>query len=210
MRGFLPVLGCFLAMLFCLNGCARIQKNFGAPLPRQAYEELQPGVHYSRVLRSFGPPAKISAVPGGSVFLYERRQLIERQYGLNFPGDIGKYFKLIYAKSNAVVDIMVFSFDQQGMLLGRSAERFRSNTGGGMAMNFIFNVKSLADTSQYARSQQGIMNWGMALTQPLPVTLNAAQNLDAGSSGVEVLGMDSPVGQRTLEMGRNETRRSGR
>ena len=204
MKPGLPMLGCLILTALTLNGCARIQKNLGAPLPHQAFGEVESGAHYSRVLQLLGPPSRISAVPSGWVFLYESRQLTERQWGLTLPGDIGKLFKFIYAKSDASVDVMVFSFDQQGLLLGKTTERLKSNTGGGMALNFIFKVKALADTSAYTTAQQGILDWGMALAQPLPVTLNAAQSLDSGTSGVEVIGMESTVGQKTLEMRRGK------
>lgn len=204
MKYILPMLGCLILTAITLNGCARIQKNLGAPLPHEAFAEVESGAHYSRVLQLLGPPARISAVPGGSVFLYENRQLTERQWGLTLPGDIGNLFKFIYAKSDASVDVMIFSFDQRGVLLGKSTERLKSNTGGGMALNFIFKVKALADTSAYTTAQQGILDWGMALAQPLPVVLNSPQSLDSGANGVEVIGMESTVGQKTLEMGRDK------
>jgi len=42
-------------------------------------------------------------------------------------------------------------------------------------------------------------HWGMSMLNPLPQTLNAANDIDAGMHGLEQRGTPIGVGQRTLE-----------
>jgi hypothetical protein len=49
--------------------------------------------------------------------------------------------------------------------------------------------------------------WGMHMISPLPKTLNAANNVDAGMHGLEQRGTPNAVGQRTLERTYGKSRR---
>ena len=187
-----------------LAGCANIRKDLGAPLDQVEGSAWAAPVHYSAVLEAYGPPSKISAIPSGSVFLYEHVEIQERQWGLILPGKISKFFKMVYATSVADTDVAVFVFDKKGMMTGQGSKRFRSDPGGGFAFTLIFKIKSLSDTDEYTRSQEGILDWGMAMFQPLPVGLNAAQSLDSGSRGLDVIRVDGMMGQRALELNQLE------
>jgi hypothetical protein len=92
------------------------------------------------------------------------------------------------------------TFNKKGYMTGHASDAFNTDPGGGMALTIIFKLKSLSNTELYSRSQQGVMDWGMSLTQPLPVGLNVAQSLDSGSRGLEVMANDDSIGQRSLEM----------
>jgi hypothetical protein len=183
-----------------LAGCANIRKDLGAPLAQVAASAWTAPVHYSTVLEAYGPPSKISAIPAGSVFLYEHVDIRERQWGLILPGDLSRFFKFVYATSAANTDVAVFVFDEEGMMMGQATRDFRSDPGGGFSFTLIFKIKSLSDTDEYTRSQEGILDWGMAMIQPLPVGLNAAQSLDSGSRGLDVIRVDGMMGQRALEL----------
>jgi len=187
-----------------LAGCANIRTDLGAPLAQAAASAWTAPVHYSKVLEAYGPPSKISAIPSGSVFLYEHVEIRERQWGLILPGDISRFFKFVYATSAANTDVAVFVFDDEGMMTGQATENFRSDPGGGFSFTLIFKIKSLSDTDEYTRSQEGIFDWGMAMVQPLPVGLNAAQSLDSGIWGLEVIRVDGMMGQRALELNQLE------
>jgi hypothetical protein len=181
-------------------GCARIQTNLGSPLQHHEFAPDTAPIHYSDILDIHGPPSKISALPNGSVFLYEHVQITERQWGLIFPGNIGKFFKAVYAKSYARTDIITVTFNEKGFMTGYTSDAFDTDPGGGMALTIIFKLKSLSNTELYSRSQQGILDWGMSLTQPLPKGLNVAQSLDSGSRGLGVMANDHSIGQRALEI----------
>lgn len=182
------------------GGCAHIRKDLGAPLPDVPSASWDGPVHYSEVLSAYGPPSKISALPAGSVFLYEHVRIDERQWGLILPGDISKFFKIVYATSVARTDVATFVFNENGMLQGRAVESFSSDPGGGFAFTLIFKVKSLSDSDECTRSQEGILDWGMAMTRPLATGLNAAQSLDSGSRGLDIVRIDGMMGQRALEL----------
>ncbi|MFC1689405.1 hypothetical protein ACFL07_07100 [Pseudomonadota bacterium] len=189
-------------LLLACAGCARIQKQLGTPLEHHEFVADTHSVHYSEVLDTYGPPSKISALPGGSLFLYQHVSLTERQWGIIFPGTVGKFFKAVIGRSKAVSDVAVFTFDQDGYMTGKAADTFVNNPGGGFALTLIFKVKGLTDLTPYTLSQQGIMEWGLALTGLPGVGLNRGQSLDSGSSGMEVMVVEDVIGQRTLEIDR--------
>ena len=198
LRGLVPAL--FLALSLVLPGCAHIRTDLGAPLPAAAAIAPAESSDYSSVLKAYGPPAKISALPSGFVFLYTHVRIDERQWGLILPGPIAKYFKIVYATSLARTEVAVFIFDRQGRLSGGDFHTFENDPGGGFGLTLIFKIKSLTETDEYTRSQEGILDWGMAMAQRLPVTLNATQSLDAGDRGLDVLRVDGMAGQRALEL----------
>lgn len=195
------VLALFIATSLALPGCAHLHKDLGTPLP-PAGEIAAPSDHFSDFLRAYGPPAKISALPSGFVFLYEHVQIDERQYGLILPGPIAKYFKIVWATSLATTDVAVFLFDQQGHLSGSGYRTFENDPGGGFGLTLFFKIKSLTDIDEYTHSQEGILEWGMAKFRPIPLALNTAQSLDTGDKGLDVLRVDGMAGQRALELNR--------
>ena len=191
------VLCCCLLALF---GCARLTHDIGAPLPLEAMAAVPEGSHYSDVLESFGPPTKMSALPAGMVFLYEHVDLTERQYGLILPGEIGKWIKAVYASADADVEIMKYIFDDDGRLVGSDEQTWSADAGAGMSITLIFSAGSFTDTTQYEDSAVTPLDWGRGLTQAPLKTLNSAQNLETGASGVQLTTNSEAVGQHTLEL----------
>lgn len=193
----------FVAQVLLLGACVKYQsldgvENTWREIPA---DRIQVGTTtQADILEWLGPPSKISAIPSGSVFLYEHVEIRERQWGLILPGDISRFFKFVHATSVANTDVAVFVFDEEGMMTGQATENFRSDPGGGFSFTLIFKIKSLSDTDEYTRSQEGILDWGMAMIQPLPVGLNVAQSLDSGSRGLDVIRVDGMMGQRALEL----------
>jgi hypothetical protein len=152
----------FVAQVLLLGACVKYQsldgvENTWREIPA---DRIQVGTTtQADILEWLGPPSKISAIPSGSVFLYEHVEIRERQWGLILPGDISRFFKFVHATSVANTDVAVFVFDEEG-----------------------------------------ILDWGMAMIQPLPVGLNVAQSLDSGSRGLDVIRVDGMMGQRALEL----------
>jgi hypothetical protein len=186
--------------LATLGGCALLEHDIGAPLDPDTLGRLETGSHYGEVLDRFGPPTKMSALPDGMVFLYERIKLTERQYGLMLPGEIGKWIKAVYASADADVDVMLLVFDEQGKLRGADAQKWASDAGAGMSVTLIFSAGSFTDTEQYELSASRSLDWGRSLTLPLFNILNAGQNLETGLNGVQLTTNSAGVGQQTLEL----------
>lgn len=187
-----------------MQGCAHIRRDLGTPLPSFDSAAHEGSADFSAILDAYGPPAKISALPTGFVFLYEHVRIDERQWGLILPGPIAKYFKIVYATSLATTDTAVFVFDLEGRLSGSNLQTFQNAPGSGFAFTLIFKVKSLTETDIYTRSQEGTLDWGMAMTRPLPVALNRAQSLEAGDRGLDILRVEGMAGQRALELNRQK------
>ena len=188
------------ALLAALGGCALLEQDLGAPLDLDALSRVEAGSHYGDVLDQFGPPTKMSALPDGMVFLYERIRLTERQYGLILPGEIGKWIKAVYASADADVDVMLLVFDEQGKLRAAGAQNWASDAGAGMSVTLILSAGSFTDTEQYESSATQSLDWGRALTLPPLRGLNSGQNLETGANGVQLTTNSPGVGQHTLEM----------
>ena len=191
---------CLLIMFAVLGGCAYLEHDIGATLDTDAVSRLAVGSSYADVLDELGPPTKMSALSDGMAFLYEHVTLVERQYGLILPGEIGQWIKAVHASADADVEVMVFVFDKDGKLLSADDERWGSDAGAGMSMTLIFSAGSFTDTQQYESSAARSLDWGRALTKPLPVTLNARQSLETGQNGIQLTTNSEGIGQHTLEL----------
>jgi hypothetical protein len=181
-------------------GCAHLEHDIAASLATDRLGDIADGSHYATVLDLLGPPTKLSALPGGMAFLYEHVYLEERQYGLILPGKVGKWIKAVYASADADVDVLLFAFDKDGRLQGADAQSWSADAGAGMSMTLIFSAGSFTDTENYESSPTELLDWGMALTQPLLVTLNARQSLRSGENGLELATSPDGIGQHALEL----------
>lgn len=200
MRATRPSALVIVLSAWVMSGCALLDREIGTPLPMHGLGEVSDQSHYSDVLDRFGPPAKMSPLSGGMVFQYEYIALEERQYGLILPGEIGKWIKAVYASVNANVETLVFIFDREGMLSGATAKTWDADAGAGFSVTLIFSAGSLTDTARYVESSDGILRWGMALTESPLRVLNEASNLEMGANGVQLTATAPAVGQHTLEL----------
>jgi hypothetical protein len=189
-----------LAAIAVQASCAHLDHDLGAPLSADSLDDIADGSHYATVLERFGPPTKVSALSDGMAFLYEHVYLVERQYGLILPGEIGKWIKAVYASADADVEVLLFIFDSDGLLQGADAQTWSADAGAGMSMTLIFSAGSFTDTQQYESSPTDLLDWGRSLTEPLLVSLNARQSLENGENGLELTTSSDGIGQHTLEL----------
>ena len=178
-----------------------MEHELGKPLLLDEFGSIATRSHYAEVLDIFGPPTKMSTLPGGMVFQYEHITLKERQYGLILPGEIGKWIKAVYATADADIEVMMFVFDGDGNLRSADTETWSADAGAGVSVTLIFSAGSLTDTSHYEQSASRQLEWGAALTQPPLTGLNARQNLEIGANGVQLTATSTKVGQHSLELG---------
>jgi hypothetical protein len=91
------------------------------------------------------------------------------------------------------------------------ASRFslrEEDLGWGFGLTPPLVTRDLVGAGATNRRQQN--RWGMGLLRRLQYTLNANQDLDAGTHGLEKSGTPTAVGQRTLEwVDQNRSRRKG-
>ncbi len=192
---------CLIALCIGLTGCARLEHNIGTSLDHAVPGQVGPGAHYAEILAELGPPTKMSALPDGMVFVYEHARITERQYGLILPGEVGKWIKAVYASADADIETFVFVFDAQGRLSSADTEVWSTDAGAGMSVTLLFSTGSFTDTEQYESSPARSLDWGKALTMPLPVGLNGRQNRETGQNGIQLTTSPSAVGQHALQLG---------
>ena len=194
-RSAVILLGCCV-----LTGCSSLHKEVqsGVTLDQSSYEERS--VHYHQVLNDLGPPARLTATPGGFAFIYEDLVVDELQVGIGGRGNFWEWLKLSFAGTTLERRSLLFQFDQDGALNSVGLLVSEEDLGKGGALQIIVQVKQIVDTSEYEDDALDAARWGASLLDPLPKALNTAQNLNTGASGLEQSGTTTKVGQHTLDM----------
>jgi len=160
-------------------------------------------IHVGEILDQLGPPHKISALPGGFVFLYEYYAPQGWQAGGRLPVQEAEFFKWVRADLGAGFarrQVLVLLFDDTGMLTQKKRlQEEREDIGVGAKLSLLSGSGNPIDTID-ADMTGGPNQWGASLLMPLGKALNRGQNLETGQSGVEQVGTTTNVGQHTLEL----------
>jgi hypothetical protein len=182
-----------------LSGCAVIRKEYGRPVPETG-RFVDGQTHYRDVLEELGPPAKLSAMDEGMVFLYERAALTEKQLGIDIDYEKIPILKIVFARGKVEGETATLLFDGEGTLISHDWETWNRDLGKGQSVQLFISVMSVTSPGGY--DQAPVNNfWGaQLLTSRLPNALNRGSNLDTGQSGVEVKGTPDGAGQHSLEL----------
>jgi hypothetical protein len=178
----------FLVILLCISSCTRTHISNDKEIDIAKTQAIQHNTPYADVLAALGPPTKLTALPAGFAFLYESAQALLRSLSLSVY-----FIKVSVTKGDRVLDAYVVLFDERGLLVGH--EQITKSVP--LSLTFSMSIptagppKALSILAPQHR-------WGMSLLQPLPKTLNAASDVDAGLYGLEQRGTPVAVGQRTL------------
>jgi hypothetical protein len=84
-------------------------------------------------------------------------------------------------------------FDERGLVVGH--EQSTKSVPLGLTFSVSIPTGGLPKALTFLAPQH---QWGMSLLKPLPKTLNAAHDIDAGMHGLEQRGTPIAVGQRAL------------
>ena len=188
----------FLGLL--LPGCSSLRTTVdpGISLEQCVFEE---GIaHFHEVLDELGPPARLSAIPGGFVFIYEALVVDEKQFGLSGRTGLWQLLKVSFAGTDLKRASYLLRFDTDGHLVAAGVLQAKEDLGAGGALQSLFSVQQIVDTSSYEDDAFDSGNWGAGLLDPFPGVLNSAQNLNTGAAGLEQSGTTTKIGQHTLEM----------
>lgn len=181
------------------TACTVIHKKIDTPLDLSQTTLQGRETHFSSILDQLGPPAKVSALPSGMVFLYEHVSATEKQIGISLDVPIIRWLKFAIAGASDDRQALVLVFDEQGMLQTHRFLEHREDLGKGGAIQLLIAVQPLIDTS-HLDDKTGPNEWGTSLLRSVPETLNIRQSLNAGTSGIEQKGTPTNPGQHTLEM----------
>jgi len=195
--GVFSALLCFGSAV--LMGCSHLTSEVGRPLPSKPAALVTGSSQLSDVLRTVGPPSRISATAGGFTMFYEYNGVDEKQLGFNINAPILRLFKIVGARSWLEHQAWLVTFDTNGIVRGWGEEHWRNPLGRGGGVQILVTVASLVDSSQVRRPAPQ-HEWGKSWLVPLPKLLNSGQSLDNGSFGLEQTLAPTAVGQRTLEM----------
>jgi hypothetical protein len=198
-----PLRVSLVAMLFLIvlsgTACTTIGKQIGEPIAVDRVQLLEGSTSVFQVVDTLGPPHHISALPGGSVMVYEYIDATERQFGLNLDFLGLDWFKMSFGRAKAKRQVLLLLFDDDGLLRAQDYRDWTEDLGNGFGFQLFFVAVPTVDT-RHLNAKPEQLSWGRAALEPLPVTLNTGQSLMSGSNGMEMRGTPDSVGQRTLEM----------
>jgi len=192
---------CVLALaLGLLAGCTQWQHfELGEPISEQALPRVEEGWSRAQVLERFGPPLRMSRLPRGTVMAWEYWTIDEYQVGLSL-GPVGAdLVNVDWGNARVSGDFLIMTFNEAHRLTAVSFEEWDRSAGGGQSLQGITSVVGVVDTDDLTRSFSTHL-WGAQSLRPLPVTLNQANRLDTGASGIERRGGSDAIGQHSLEL----------
>jgi len=176
----------------------------GKPLKVEPDQFVEGQTRVETVIHELGPPNRASRTVDGVAFLYEHWVMREFQLGIAVPLPVFEWFKFLKARNYLDQDILLLTFDNQGVLRSAGASKWQEGLGGGTGVQFIFSMMSFSDVSKFLRPADA-HNWGQTMLQPLPVALNSAQSLRTGEHGLQQPITPDYAGQHTLEMPKTKT-----
>jgi hypothetical protein len=185
-----------------ISGCTFSRKHMNPDLafPKEPYEI---GItDREEVLAELGPPLKMTLLPEGYAFMYEGLSTKELQLGLSLPIPVIEWFKFVLAQADYNHHVLVYQFDREHKLIAAGADNTYIDLGDKMAVQPIFTVEVMFDTSAVENEVVDLTEWTEFCLQPLPQTLNRHCSLNGGLVGFESRGTAPVVGQRALEMHR--------
>jgi len=191
-----------------LSGCTILSRRAGEPIPVARVPLNEGATTAGQLVAALGPPARMSALPGGFAMLYEYIRAEERQLGINLEFIGIDWFKVATGRGVAERQALLLVFDDGGTLRASDFQAWTEPVGKGLALQFLFVAMPTVDTRHlWETSEQHV--WGRGALEPLPVTLNAGQSIVTGGYGLEIRGTPRSAGQRTLE-GEDGSRRRQR
>ncbi|NIP14408.1 MAG: hypothetical protein GWM88_06625 [Pseudomonadales bacterium] len=192
------------------SGCSIIQQDVGSKPPSEASRSLaeQADATVDDVLEMLGPPHAMSAINDGYAFLYHWYAVEERQLGLSSNWPVLRWFRLAIARADIDATALIVHFDDQGGVQAYGLDQRSIDLGGGTGFQPIFVVTPLVDADEYLEDIWPAHLWGMSMLREAPAALNAHAGVDSGMRGLEMRSTSLKVGQRTLEMQKEQSRSS--
>ena len=176
----------------------RKRLNQNLVLPSQSYQDGS--THSDEVLDELGPPLKMTALPHGYAFMYESLDVLELQLGFSLPIPVINWFKFVFAQADYDHQVLVYQFDDEHRLVAFAGGDAHFDLGNSTAIQPILTVQEMFDTSNVENDIVHFTEWPAFCLRPLPETLNRAQSLDTGMSGLEQRGTAPNAGQRSPEL----------
>jgi hypothetical protein len=187
------------------SGCTVIGRRYGAPVG-EAPGLAEGQATAADAVRMLGPPARMSALPGGMVMAYEYIDATERQFGINLELIKLNWFKFAFGRGVAERQALLLLFDDDGVLRARDYQSWSEPLGRGLGFQLFFVAMPTVDTRHLWEAPEQF-TWGRRSLDPLMATLNAGQSVTSGMHGIEMRGTPDSVGQRTLEAEKTRRRR---
>jgi hypothetical protein len=171
--------------------CTKVHLRVDKEVPAASIQAVQQNTQYADVLAALGPPAKLTALPSGFAFLYESTQVFRRGLSVFI---FSPSFKIGVTKEERLLNAYVVVFNEHGLVV----------SSGGVTKSVPLSLALAVSLSTRGKGRELTApapqhRWGMSMLLPLPKTLNAASDIDAGLHGLEQRGTPRAVGQRTLE-----------
>jgi hypothetical protein len=175
-----------LTLLF-LSGCARYRTERGFTIDESSLALEEGKTSRMDILRTLGPPTKISALPGGCAFLYEYFNILEKQLGLSIGYEWLSLFKFAYGWASADRQALLLIFDDYEILRSSEYLAWEEALGSGFSINFIISLVTLVDTS-HLEEESVAHGWRTGLLRPPSITPDERRKLEDEAEGLHLWG----------------------
>jgi len=189
----------FFILTFLMMSCTRVHLSVDKEIDSASIHTIQQNTPYADVLAVLGPPTKLTALSSGFAFLYESTQVFLRGLSVFI---VHPAFKIGVTKEERMLNAYVVVFNEHGLVVGSG--QITKSVPLSLAMAVSLSTRGKGRELTFLAPQH---RWGMSMLRPLPKTLNAANDIDAGMYGLEQRGTPIAIGQRTLEGTYGKSRR---
>jgi len=190
---------CLAGGLLLTEGCTALRTRIGTPIDPARIPASDASTHYRDILKTLGPPQRMSTCGENLLFLYEYTFLREDQLGFGFDFDWVRLFKLTFGKAHARRQAALLIFDEAGFLRAGGFREWTEDLGDGTSVQLIVSLIHVVDTEEFEVDAYQ-HRWGATLLEPLlPTGLNRQNSMESGQSGLEQLATPLRAGQHTLE-----------
>lgn len=192
---------CLLCWACLLSGCTQWRYDLGAPLSSTDLPDADQTTTLAQVLIQLGPPQRLSALSNGYVLAWEHWQVDEDTFGLSLGAMGADLLSIDWGKANIRGEFLFLTFNRQHQLTSSTFSRWNGRAGGGQAIQPMLSLVSMVDTEDLVERLPH-HQWGSALLEPIPQTLNTGSRPDTGQNGIQQRGTPSGAGQQSLEINR--------
>ena len=190
-----------LALCWCLllvTGCSQSYHLLGESLPIDVEQRLSRGT-MSELLKTLGPPHRLSSTSDGYVMAWEYWQIEEVGVGVGLSALGIDALQLDWGDARVDSDFILVFVDGRHRITDIARSSWAGDISDAASLMPFVGVGQFMDVDDLTEPLPQ-HNWGASMLLPLPESQNNGLRPGMGDTGIEQRGTPAGVGQRSLEL----------